>query len=161
MCLTKDTTSSTLGAPGTRARRAARAEVHARAIGHDRVAGNPSLAPLPEERPETPEFDEITSIIPHMSFMGRPALYEYYHYVVRARTSLYKCRLYKLVRLVRTSSYKLVQACTSLFKLVQACTSACTSNGLYVQIRKYEYEIVRAYEQLVRARTSLYKPRTG
>ena len=50
------------GAPGTRARRAARAEVHARAIGHDRVAGNPTLAPLPEERPETPEFDEITSI---------------------------------------------------------------------------------------------------
>ena len=55
--------------------RAARAEVHARAIGHDRVAGNPSLAPLPEERPETPEFDGITSITPHMSFMGRPALY--------------------------------------------------------------------------------------
>ena len=64
------------GAPGTRARRAARAEVHARAIGHDRVAGNPSLAPLPEERPETPEFDEITSITTHMKFMGRPASYK-------------------------------------------------------------------------------------
>ena len=64
------------GAPGTRARRAARAEVHARAIGHDRVAGNPSLAPLPEERPETPEFDEITSIMQIMQFMGSPALYE-------------------------------------------------------------------------------------
>ena len=82
------------GAPGTRARRAARAEVHARAIGHDRVAGNPSLAPLPEERPETPEFDEITSIIPHMSFMGRPALYERSYELVQglyeARTSLYE-----------------------------------------------------------------------
>ena len=64
------------GAPGTRARRAARAEVHARAIGHDRVAGNPSLAPLPEERPETPEFDEITSIMHIMQFMGRSALYK-------------------------------------------------------------------------------------
>ena len=73
------------GAPGTRARRAARAEVHARAIGHDRVAGNPSLAPLPEERPETPEFDEITSIIPQLSFMGRPALYK----LVQACTSSY------------------------------------------------------------------------
>ena len=64
------------GAPGTRARRAARAEVHARAIGHDRVAGNPSLAPLPEERPETPEFDEITSITSVLLFMGRPASYK-------------------------------------------------------------------------------------
>ena len=90
------------GAPGTRARRAARAEVHARAIGHDRVAGNPSLAPLPEERPETPEFDEITSIIPQLSFMGRPALYE-------------------LVR-------ELVQACTYISFCVQNCSLASSSS---------------------------------
>ena len=54
---------------------------------------------------------------------------------------------------------------TSLYKLVQACTSACTSNGLYVQIRKYEYARTRSYERTsssyelvqVQARTSLYK----
>ena len=113
------------GAPGTRARRAARAEVHARAIGHDRVAGNPSLAPLPEERPETPEFDEITSIIPQLSFMGRPALYLYEYELVQG--CLVRARTY-----VRSAVYcPSVQACTStsLYAYVQASlwTSSCTS----------------------------------